>query len=140
MREAALTSEAVVARHIEPLLAGSYGIAELQGLTCLEFAFGMENGILCLKLFIGVLFGFVMLPLLRLRAVPVTVFRLWDNGNGEGTVSKMLVRDGTIRSGVAVRSRARALSGFELILRYRRSVPTISRTLGYRAGNLGGRQ
>lgn len=98
MREVALTNEAVVACHVEPLLAGVYGVVELQGLARLEFALGMEDGVLRLDLFVVVLLGFVMLPLLRLGAVPLIALRLRDDGDGEGTVGTILVRDSTIRS------------------------------------------
>lgn len=99
MREVALTNEAVVACHVEPLLAGVYCVVELQGLARLEFAFGMEDGVLCLDLFVVVLLRFVMLPLLRLGApIPLIALRLRDDGDGEGTVGTVLVRYSTVRS------------------------------------------
>lgn len=98
VREVTLTNEAVVACHVEPLLAGVDGVVELQGLARLEFAFGMEDGVLRLDLFVVVFLGFVMLPLLRLGAVPLIALRLRDDGDGEGTVGTILVRDSTIRS------------------------------------------
>lgn len=58
----------------------------------------MEDSVLRLDLFVVVFLGFVMLPLLRLGAVPLIALRLRDDGDGEGTVGTILVRDSTIRS------------------------------------------
>lgn len=43
MREIALTNDTGVHSHAAPLLAGGYGVVELQGLARVEFAFGTED-------------------------------------------------------------------------------------------------
>lgn len=107
-----LTNEAVVACHVEPLLAGFHGVVELQRLACPELALRVEDCVLRLDLLVGVLVGLVVLPLLRLGPVPLAALRLRDDGDGEGAVGTVLVRDGTVgMTSGAIRGRARALLG-----------------------------
>lgn len=73
--EIALTNEIFVTCYTKPLLAEIYGVVELHRLIFLEFAFGMEDGVLQQDRWVSVLLRFLTCPVLWHGAVPLAV--LW---------------------------------------------------------------